>query len=221
VTAGKERQVPTGPLIEGKGTAAITRVQAYVRVSPRPTPSSLALHWRLERAALAEAAQLDSLYALVTNLLPTQAPAREIFRLYKEQSQVERRFRAVKQPPIQVRPLWLHHPQRIESLVFAVIAAIFLFALIEREARREVQQSGQVFTGLRPEGRDHLPVKAAQLVAAFAALSLVKQRLRIGTDVFDVLTPTTLTPIQAQILKRLHLIPPNVYLHSRIDSHPT
>ena len=96
----------------------------------------------------------------------------------KEQSLGEGRFRTVKQPPIQVRPLWLHQPQRIESLAFVVMMALFLFALIEREARRVVQQSGPVITGLRPEGRDHLPVTSAQLLEACAPLTLVKQRLR-------------------------------------------
>ena len=102
-----------------------------------------------------------------------------------------------------------------------VLVALFLFALIEREARREVRHSRQVFTGLRDEGRDHLPVTSTQLLAAFAPLSLVKQRLRVGDEVVDVLTPTTLTPIQAQILQRLHLPPPIHYLQPSITPHPT
>lgn len=134
---------------------------------------------------------------------------------------MEGRFRTFKHPPLQVRPLWLHQPRRLESLVFVVLVALFLFALIEREARSEVQRSGQVFAGLRPEGRDHLPVTSTQLVAAFAPLSLVKQRLRVAEEVVDVLTPTTLTPTQDQILRRLHLPPPSVYLQPSITPHPT
>jgi hypothetical protein len=119
-----------------------------------------------------------------------------------------------------VRPRWLHQPARLESLVFVVLVALFLFALIEREARREVAQSGQVFAGLRAEGRDHLPVTTAQLLAAFAPLSLVKQRLRVAGELVDVLTPTTLTPIQAQILRRLQLPPPTVYVQPSITPYP-
>jgi hypothetical protein len=102
-----------------------------------------------------------------------------------------------------------------------VRVALFLFALIEREARRAVQHSGQVFTGLRPEGRDHLPVTGEQLVAAFAPLSLIKQRLRVADEVVDILIPTTLSPAQAQILARLGLMTPEVYLHPSITPHPT
>ena len=207
--------------VQRKVAEAIARVRSYVHVTVGTTPDGIEVRWRLKRAALQEDARFDGIYALVTNLLPAQASTREIFRLYKRQSRVEGRFRALKHLPIQVRPLWLHQPQRIESLVFVVMVALFLFALIEREARRVVQQSGQVFTGLRPEGRDHLPVTGEQLIAAFAPLSLVKQRLRVGEALVDVLTPTTLTPIQAQILERLHLIPPNLYLRSSITSHPT
>jgi hypothetical protein len=94
-----------------------------------------------------------------------------------------------------------------------VLVALFLFALIEREARREVAQSGQVFAGLRAEGRD-------QLLAAFAPLSLVKQRLRVAGELVDVRTPTTLTPIQAQILRRLQLPPPTAYVQPSITPYP-
>jgi hypothetical protein len=207
--------------VQRKVAQAIVRVQPYVRATVSATLHGLDVCWRLQRAPLREDAQFDGLYCLVANVAPAAATAQEIFRWYKEQSLVEGRFRAVKHPPIQVRPLWLHQPQRIESLVFVVMVALFLFALIEREARRVVQRSGQVFTGLRPEGRDHLPVTGEQLIAAFAPLSLIKQRLRVGDEVVDVLTPTTLRPVQAQILARLGLITPAIYLHPSITPHPT
>jgi hypothetical protein len=207
--------------VRRKVAAAIARVRSWVQVRLTATPGGLDWGWQLQRAALREEARFDGRSALVTNLLPAQAPMRAVFRLYKRQSTVEGQFRVVKHLPIQVRPLWLHQPQRSESLVFVVMVALFLFALIEREARRVVQQSGQVFTGLRPEGRDQLPVTSEPLSAACAPLSLVKQRLRVAGEVVDLLTPTTLTPIQALILERLHLMPPEVYLQSSIIPHPT
>jgi hypothetical protein len=100
------------------------------------------------------------------------------------------------------------------------MVALFLFALIEREARRVVQETGQVFTGLRPEGRDKLPVTAERLFEVFAPLSLVKQRLLLGTEIVELFTPTTLSPMHAQILDRLPLITPAVYLQPAITPHP-
>ena len=142
---------------------------------------------------------------MLTNESDAAAAASALLRTYKEQSQVERRFRAVKQSPIQVRPLWLHQPHRIESLVFPVMVVLSLFALIEREARRVVAHSGHVFTDLRPDRRDHLPMTAERLFEVFAPLSLVKQRLRIGDQMVETLTPATCSPIQTQILDRLGL----------------
>jgi len=98
------------------------------------------------------------------------------------------------------------------------MVALFLFAVIEREARRVVEESGQVFAGLRPEVRDTLPVTAERLLEVFAPLSLVKQRL--GLEGVDLVTPATLSPIQAQILDRLRLMKPDAYLHPTITPHP-
>ena len=157
----------------------------------------------------------------MTNLEEAEASLQAVFLAYKGQSKVEGRFRAIKQPPIEVRPIWLHQPRRIESLIFVVMVALYLFALIEREARRVVKASGQVFIGLRPEGRDKLPVTAERLFEVFAPLSLVKQRLRIGSEVVETLTPATLSPIQAQILDRLRLTRPDAYLQPTITPHPS
>ena len=206
--------------VQRKVAEAVARVRPLLHVTITPTCWGVDVRWRLHRAQLREEAQFDGLYCLLTNLSAAAAPLHTVFHHYKDQSLVEGRFRAVKQPPLQVRPLWLHQPQRIESLVFVVMVALVLFALIEREARRVVQQSGQVFTGLRPEGRDHLPVTSTHLVEAFAPLTLVKQRLRVGPDVVAVLTPTTLSPPQAQILERLGLMTPDVYLHPAVTLHP-
>ncbi len=208
-------------LVERKVAEAVAKVARYLRVSVVDSEHGLAVRWTLDHNQLRVEECFDGIYCLLTNQSAAQATPHAVFRAYKDQSKVERRFRAVKQPPIQVRPLWLHQPQRIESLVFVVMVALYLFALIEREARRVVAHTGQVFTGLRPDKRDHLPVTAERLFEVFAPLSLVKQRLRVGEELVETLTPTTLSPIQAQILDRLGLIRPEVYLHPSITPTPS
>jgi hypothetical protein len=208
-------------LVDRKVAEAIAKVARYIQVRITETAHGLDLHWTLDHNQLEVDASFDGIYCLLTNQSEAEATPHVVFRAYKDQSKVERRFRAVKQLPIQVRPLWLHQPQRIESLVFVVMIALYLFALIEREARRVVAHSGHVFTGLRPDKRDHLPVTAERLFGVFAPLSLVKQRLRIGNDLVETLTPTTLTPIQAQILDQLGLTRPEVYLHPSITPTPS
>ena len=208
-------------VVRRKVAEAVRQVRDYVHPTVLQTPAGLELRWRLDRARLREEAQFDGIYCLLTNLPPAEAALQGVFREYKGQIHVERRFRVVKHPPLQIRPVWLHQPHRIESLVFVVLVALFVFALIEREARRVVGESGQVFSGLRPEGRDKLPVTAERLFEIFAPLSLVKQRLRVGSAVLGLLTPATLSPIQAQILDRLGLPRPDSYLHPTLALHPT
>jgi hypothetical protein len=207
-------------LVERKAAEAVAKVARYVRISVVDTEHGLDVRWTLDHNQLGVDACFDGIYCLLTNESEVAADAPAVLRAYKDQSKVERRFRAIKQLPIQVRPLWLHQPQRIESLIFVVMVALYLFALIEREARRAVAQSGQVFTGLRPDKRDYLPVTAERLFEVFTPLSLVKQRLRIGDEVVETLTPTTLSPIQAQILDRLGLPRPDRYLHPSITPTP-
>ena len=208
-------------LVERKVGRAVAKVARYVQVEITDGEQGLALHWKLDREQLREDERVDGLYCLLTNQSAEAASCQEVFRQYKAQSTVEGRFRTAKHPPLQVRPLWLHHPKRIESLLFVVMVALFLFALIEREARRVVRETGQVFAGLRPEGRDTLPVTAERLFEVFAPLSVVKQRLRLGAEMVEIFTPATLSPIQAQILDRLKLLKPTAYLPPTITPYPT
>ena len=208
-------------LVQRKVAEAVAKVRAFVQVEVVEPPQGFDVRWRLDPRRLREEALFDGIYCLLTNWPLAEADLRTVFHAYKEQIQVEQRFRVTKHPPLQVRPVWLHQPTRIASLLFVVMVALFLFALIEREARRVVQATGQVFTGLRAEGRDHLPVTTRVLLDVFAPLSLIQQRLRVGTEVVTVTTPTTLTAIQAQILDRLDLMTPEAYLQPTITPHPT
>jgi uncharacterized protein DUF4277 len=208
-------------LVQRKVAEAVAKVRPFVQVEVVERPQGFDVRWRLDQHRLREAALFDGIYCLLTNWPLAEADLRTVFHAYKEQIQVEQRFRVTKHPPLQVRPVWLHQPTRIASLLFVVMVALFLFALIEREARRVVQATSQVFTGLRAEGRDHLPVTTRVLLDVFAPLSLIQQRLRVGTAVVTVTTPTTLTAIQAQILDRLDLMRPEAYLQPTITPHPT
>ena len=208
-------------LVQRKVAEAIAKVRPFVQVEVVERPQGFDVRWRLDQHRLREAALFDGIYCLLTNWPLAEADLRTVFHAYKGQIQVEQRFRVTKHPPLQIRPVWLHQPTRIASLLFVVMVALFLFALIEREARRVVQATSQVFTGLRAEGRDHLPVTTRVLLDVFAPLSLIQQRLRVGIAVVTVTTPTTLTAIQAQILDRLNLMRPDAYLQPTITPHPT
>ncbi len=204
-----------------KVAAAVAKVERYLQAEVIETATGLDVRWHLDHQHLHADAEVDGLYCVLTNEPAATVTQHAVFAAYKDQSTVEGRFRVIKTPPIQARPIWLHQPHRIESLVFVVMVALFLFALIEREARRVVQESGQVFTGVRPEGRDHLPITATCLLDVFAPLALIKQRLRVGDTVVDVVTPASLSPPQAQVLDRLGLLWPVQYIHAAVTPYPT
>ena len=208
-------------LVERKSAQAVAKVSPYLTVEVTDGEQGMEVRWHLDQKQLREDELFDGIYGLLTNQTAAEASSQKVFQEYKGQSKVEGRFRGVKHPPLQIRPLWLHQPKRIESLLLVVMVALFLFALIEREARRVVQDTGQVFTGLRPEGRDKLPVTAERLFEVFGPLSLVKQRLRLGAEIVELVTPATLSPIQAQILDRLQLMTPDAYLQPTITPYPT
>jgi hypothetical protein len=206
--------------VSRKVATAVARVAPYLHAEVLLTADGLDVSWRVDHARLRQDGQYDGVYSLLTNEAADRLPPTGLFAAYKDQATIEGRFRAVKQPPIQVRPVWLHQPRRIESLVFVVMVALFLFALIEREARRTVQASGQVLAGVRAEGRDRLPITTTVLLDLFAPLTLVRQRLRVADAVVEVVTPTSLSPPQAQVLDRLGLAHPSTYLHPTVTSTP-
>jgi len=208
-------------LVERKVAAAIGKVGRYLTVTINESPNGITVAWRLNHCALAEDSRFDGIYALLTNDTSPEASLHRIFHDYKGQSKVEGRFRTLKALPVQIRPIWLHQPKRIASLIFVVMVALFVFALIEREARRVVQATGMPFQGVRSDRRDHLPITTPVLIDAFRSLTLVKQRLRVGDEIHDLTVPTTLTQVQAAILDRLGLLKPDLYLQLVIPPHPS
>lgn len=208
-------------LVERKVAAAIAKVAPYLTVTIDETAPGLTLSWRLNRHALAEETRFDGIYALLTNDTAPDASLHRVFGDYKGQPKVEGRFRALKALPVQIRPLWLHQPKRIASLIFVVMVALLIFALIEREARRVVEESKTPFAGIRPDRRDHLPLTTAVLFDAFTSLTLVKQRLQVGDESHELIVPTALHRVQVAVLDRLGLPKPDAYIHTVSSSHPS
>jgi len=91
--------------VQRKVAEAVAKVKQYVETEVIEMSDGLDVRWRLQPECLRQDAQFDGFYCVLTNEAETQAPMQAIFRTYKEQSKVERRFRMVKQPPIQAQVL--------------------------------------------------------------------------------------------------------------------
>ena len=161
-TAGT-RFHPTAGAVAARTLAIATqrRVKAYLRttISHSPTGKPV-LSWYFDQAAIDAEAAADGWYALLANLAPGQAGPEEVFRRYKGQHAVERRYGEFK-GPLAVAPLFLKTNRRITALITVICLALLIFCLAERQVRKALRPHGEMMTGLpgygptpaRPTGR--------------------------------------------------------------------
>jgi len=174
----------------------------------RNASAPLGLTWTVKQKQLRAEAQWDGVYAVLTNLPSASHSPTAVLDIYKDQHLAEGRFRDLKQLPVRVRPLWLKRADRIETLIFLIMLAVFLFALLERQVRQAIAETGQKIIGLMPERRDTPTPKGARLLKAFNSLSVVK--IEEGPHVRLLLSE--LSTVQRQILQALGLADLSTYL---------
>jgi hypothetical protein len=114
-----------------------------------------ALTWAFDSDVLAAEAAADGWYSLITTLTPQQADAAEVFRRYKGQGVVERRYSEFK-GPLAVAPLFLEHNRRITALITVICLALLVYCLIERHVRQALGPE-QTMAGLYPDNRKVRP----------------------------------------------------------------
>ena len=165
--AGTHRRDPVPP---GPPSAVAARVQAiaakrragkYLRTAITAGQAGKpVLAWHFDQDAIDAEAAADGWYALLTNLAPDQAGPAEVFRRYKGQHVVERRYGEFK-GPLAVAPLFLKTNRRITALITVICLALLIFCLIERQVRKALAPHAEMMTGLpgygptaaRPTGR--------------------------------------------------------------------
>jgi hypothetical protein len=144
-----------------KAIATQRRVGAYLRTAITwGAAGKPVLSWHFDQAAIDAEAAADGWYALLANLAPGQASAEEVFRRYKGQHVVERRYGEFK-GPLAVAPLFLKNSRRITALITVICLALLIFCLVERQVRKALAPHGETMTGLpgygptpaRPTGR--------------------------------------------------------------------
>jgi transposase len=153
------------------------------------------LQWEVRQEALADAACFDGVALLCSNVPKERLSAGEVMVKYKSQVNVEQTIDFIKSP-VQIRPLWLHSPQRIAGLTLLIMIAVLVATLLEQEVRRWIAQTGEKLKGLMPEQRDTPYPTATALLRAFADYAWVVVRQADGRE--DVHHPR-LRPVQQQI----------------------
>lgn len=98
-------------------------------------------------AAVERELRRKSCFVLATTLLSEQEhPNAELFRAYQEQNSVEGSIRWAKHP-LAVAPVFLKTDERIAALGVVYVLALMVYALIQRDVRRLLRDSGQTFPG--------------------------------------------------------------------------
>lgn len=159
-------------------------------------------------AAAVTAAEEDDGYSLIVTTVPqNQGSADALFTKFKQQNyseQVNRHWKG----PLAVRPLYLHTPERVESLVFLMLVVLMLYYLLQRLYRQSVPADAS-----EKEQR----TTAATILHAFSSYCLLIHRTRLGREV----QPTRLTTRQREILQQLGFSTPAQILSQRLPRPPT
>jgi transposase len=134
------------------------RTTARVKVGRgRPSPNTryqeteqihYRLEWRRDETEIRRAQRTDGLFPLTDN---TALDPVEVLRTYKNQPYLEKRF-STKKSVLNVAPVFLKSPRRIEAMMFLYFIALMLVSLIERRMRREMQEQHIERLPLRPAG---------------------------------------------------------------------
>lgn len=106
------------------------------------------LQWHRDEAAITQARRTDGLFPLVDN---TDLSSVEVLLTYKKQPYLEKRFHTAKSV-LEVAPVFLKTPRRIEAMVFLYFIALMLVSLIERAIRGQMQKENIGSLPIRPSG---------------------------------------------------------------------
>jgi transposase len=178
-----KRQLKTAAQVQ----ARVERVLAERRVTPlyqvtvSEADGALTLTWAVDAAALAGAEALDGYYVLLTSVSGERADSSALLRMWKQESQIERRFSDWK-GPLRVRPVFVTSNARMAALVLLLHLALMLYCLLEREARRQLAAKGrQKVTNLLAGHVDAVPT-GENILRAFEHLFLIIEEEEHGRE---------------------------------------
>jgi hypothetical protein len=170
----------------------------------------------------AEAA-LDGIYILRTSVSENDLPTADVVRSYKQLAQVERAFRTLKGPELEIRPIHHHLEQRVRAHVFLCMLAYYLTWHLRQawkpllftdenptpspdpvaKATRSPQAHAKAQTKHSPAGEPLHSYKS--LLAELATLTRNTIRLPGTTATFDKLAEPN--PIQTRALQLVENAP--------------
>jgi transposase len=106
-----------------------------------------------DESAFSKALSQCGYYPLLTNKPSHQLSIEEAMLAHKNQYKCEHTFRRAK-GPYSIEPIYLHTPERIEAFLFLFKIALQILVLIERTARKNIDDRDRGLDGFMPNRKD-------------------------------------------------------------------
>ena len=102
----------------------------------------------MNEKAIEKKSKTDGIYPLITN---TDLPAVDVLKTYKKQPYLEKRMYTTKSI-LEVAPVFLKLPRRIEALMFLYFVALMIVSLMERNIRKNMVMENIKKLAILPQG---------------------------------------------------------------------
>ncbi|MBW1758946.1 MAG: IS1634 family transposase [Deltaproteobacteria bacterium] len=117
----------------------------------KPTADSpiKSIQWQIkatfkrDEKRIAHAQHCKACFVLGTSIPLNQLSNEDVFWGYKNQSQVERGFRFLKDPVFFVSSLFVKKPSRVQSLLMVMTLALLVYSIAQRRMRKKLEQTGE------------------------------------------------------------------------------
>lgn len=157
------------------------------------------LEWSVDDNSLRKAANADGFFPLITNV--GDLGMRQILGHYKYQPNLEKRHAYLKSV-LDVAPMHLKTPERIEALLLLYYLALMIYALVERAMRSAMKKAGLKSIPIYPENRECRRPSAEKILESLARIS--RHELRENGEVKEIFTDA-LNDLQQEVLKLLEI----------------
>ena len=164
------------------------------------------LQWSLRKENIKKKANADGFFPLITNIEKKELDMRRVLKYYKYQPYLEKRHSYLKSV-LEVAPVYLKIPERIEALLFLYYLALMIYALIERDMQLIMKKEKIKSLPIYPEQRECRKPSTERILELFQNIS--KHEL-LENDKLEDAFFDPLNPLQQKILKLLK-IPLNFY----------
>lgn len=195
------------------------RKQIKVKISPgRPSIKSVyknkwkykySIEWKTDEKAISIAERKDGVFPLITN---TSLDASEVLKKYKNQPFLEKRM-YTKKTVLEVAPVFLKKPHRIEAMLFLYFVALMIVSLIERKIRLNMQKEEIEKIPILPQGMNSKKPTWNNIRYFFQS---VHRAEIIRNDVLIQAEIKGLTILHKEI-NRLLEVPPSIYRNLKND----